>query len=109
MPDSRTDLRGRQAERTLLAWERTALALLVNGVLLLVRQVRVGGVTVLVPAALALAAMVLVAVLGRLRARRLRDLARTGPGGRVAPAVAGAAVLVVGLAVVAALVLGSGG
>ena len=99
---------GTQAERTALAWDRTALAVLGNGPLLLVREVRAAGTLALVAAAVALVAALVVGVLGRRRARSLRR-----PGGTTAPAVrpltvAGAAVTAVGVAVVVVLLVGPG-
>jgi uncharacterized membrane protein YidH (DUF202 family) len=62
---SRADLPGLQAERTILAGDRTALGLLGNGALLLVRGPVAAGAGGLVAAALALIGASLVAVLAR--------------------------------------------
>lgn len=106
MRTSRTERPGLQVERTVLAWDRTTLALLANGALLFARHLRGAGGVALLPAVLALVAALLVAVLGRRRARRLRRRPATPPGDRVALTVAGAAVVVVGMGVLAALVPG---
>lgn len=65
---------GLQAERTSLAWERTALALLVNGALLLLRYIGTarGGADLVLTAGVALAAAVVTAAVGLRRGRRLR-------------------------------------
>ncbi|PVZ06379.1 DUF202 domain-containing protein [Actinomycetospora cinnamomea] len=64
------DRSGLPAERTVLSWDRTALAMLVNGALLLLRANRNGSLLVWVPAGLALLAAVACALLGRRRHRR---------------------------------------
>lgn len=61
------DRSGRQPERTVLSWDRTALTLLVNGALLLFRVNHSGELLGWVPAGLALAAALACAVLGRVR------------------------------------------
>jgi uncharacterized membrane protein YidH (DUF202 family) len=62
-----------------LAWDRTAAALLINGALLIVRHLRSTGTGALVPAVLALVVILGVAVLGRRRARQLRAGDGRGP------------------------------
>jgi hypothetical protein len=80
------------------------VALLGNGALLLVRDLRGIGLLVIVPAGLALVAAVAVAVLGRRRAAGLRE-AGTAPV-TSAPLVTGVLVVAVALAVVVALAAG---
>lgn len=74
-----------------MAWERTALGLLVNGALLVLRHLRGNAVPAVVVAVLGLALAGVCAVLGARRARRIRS------GGPVA--VARRSVLVIGVAV----------
>jgi uncharacterized membrane protein YidH (DUF202 family) len=93
---------GSQVERTILAWDRTALALLGNGALLLVRDVRVTGGLALVAAAGAVVAALVVAVLGRHRARTLRCAPAHAPA---SVAVAGGAVLAIGVVVTVVLLV----
>ncbi|MET0189578.1 MAG: DUF202 domain-containing protein [Pseudonocardia sediminis] len=97
LADRPSDQSGLQAERTSLAWERTATALFANGALLLFRHARFGGPVVLVSAVVALSGAIVVAVLGLRRARRIAR-----PGGATTPArrpvlLCGATVLVVGV------------
>ena len=94
---------GLAAERTALAWQRTALALVANGVLLLVRE-PLGG---LLGGLVAVAAFVLagsVAAVGRRRARELQD--RYGQGmGRRGPVRLGVAVTALALCTAVAVLL----
>lgn len=93
------------AERTVLAWDRTALALLGNGALLLVRDVRTTGPLALAAAAVALVAALVVAVLGRRRARSLSRPESTTSAAVRPLTVAGGAVTAVGVAVVVVLLI----
>lgn len=75
---------GLQAERTLLAWERTAVGLLATAGLLALRAASSPRPLDLVPGAVALLLAVAVAVIGRYRIRRIMSaqavtLAATGP------------------------------
>lgn len=102
---SRAELPGLQAERTLLAWERTALGLLANGALLLLRGTDTTRPAVLIPAA---AALVLALVAAMIGLRRRHTIARSPAGTVPVPSAAvlslGAGVTVVGaLAVIAIL------
>lgn len=95
--ESRSDLRGLQAERTSLAWERTALALLANGVLLLLRHLSGTGWSALALAVLGLVLALGCAVLGARRAHRIRS-GEAAPVARVAIVVTGSTVLIFCLA-----------
>lgn len=65
------DRSGRQPERTVLSWDRTALALLANGALLFFRLNHTGDPLGWVPAGLALTTALTCAVLGRVRHHRI--------------------------------------
>jgi putative membrane protein len=67
---SRGELPGLQAQRTLLAWERTALGLLANGALLLLRSHDLTRLPTLIPAA-ATALALIVSVIGLRRRHRI--------------------------------------
>lgn len=95
------DRPGLAAERTVLAWDRTALAMLANGALLLLRDVRSGSGLAYVPATVALVAAVTVAALGRRRARRVV----TGPLAGAGRVVAAAGLCTVGIGVLAVVAL----
>lgn len=90
---------GLAAERTVLAWQRTSLALAVCGGLLLVRS-PLGGSAGLVLAAAAFVLAGRVAVLGARRSRALEQ-------DQAAPALPARTVVVLGAAV-AGLALGAG-
>lgn len=100
---SRSDLPGLQAERTSLAWERTSLALLVNGTLLLLRHLRETGTPALPVGVLGLVLALVCAVLGASRAYRIRS-GGSIPVARRTIVVIGIAVLAFCLAVTAVLV-----
>jgi uncharacterized membrane protein YidH (DUF202 family) len=105
---SRVDRPGLQAERTVLAWDRTALALLGNGALLLVGDVRGTSDVLLLTAALAPVAAVTVAILGRRRSRQLsQPRTDTLAGASLPVLVAGADTVSVGFAVLVAMLMGS--
>ena len=105
---SRVDRPGLQAERTVLAWDRTALALLGNGALLLVGDVRGTSDVLLLAAALAPVAAVTVAILGRRRSRQLsQPRTDTLAGASLPVLVAGAATVSVGFAVLFEMLMGS--
>jgi len=100
-----TELPGLQAERTLLSWDRTALGLLGNGALLLLRDVQPLGTARLVPAGVALLLAVLCALAGRRRAKRIGRPTATVAPPTLEVVVLGATVTVLGLAVIGVLVV----
>jgi uncharacterized membrane protein YidH (DUF202 family) len=65
------DRPGLQPERTIMAWDRTALGVLSNGALLLVRNIHTPQYEKWLPAAAALGLGVVCAVLARVRHRQL--------------------------------------
>jgi putative membrane protein len=92
-PEFRQDVPGLQAERTGLSWERTALALLGNAALLLVRSLGGIGREALLPGVVALVSALAVAALGSCRSRQIgRGDAR--PAARTVYATGGMVVLV---------------
>jgi uncharacterized membrane protein YidH (DUF202 family) len=74
------DLPGLQAERTELAWERTALGILASGVFLLLRQQGSLDLGRVLLAVAALSISVLAAVTGWLRGRRIQAMRAGGRG-----------------------------
>ncbi|MGQ0465542.1 MAG: DUF202 domain-containing protein [Sporichthyaceae bacterium] len=96
----RPDLSGLPGERTLLAWDRTALALLANAALLIVRDGVDTPVLGLIAAGWAAGLAAVCAVLARTRAQRL---ARRGPGSPLPAASRALPLLAAGTVVLAAL------
>lgn len=96
-----TELLGLQAERTLLSWDRTALGLLGNGALLLLRDTHLLGAGHLGTAGAALLLAVLCALAGRRRAKRIGQPTATVAAPTLEVAVLSVAVMVLGLAVIA--------
>lgn len=101
---SRSDLPGLQAERTTLAWERTALALLANAVLLLLRHLRDMGWPAVPVSAAGIVLAVACAVLGRRRGRRIRSGV---PVAQSMIMITGISMVIFCLAVTAVLVAGA--
>ncbi|GAA3236552.1 hypothetical protein GCM10017691_34920 [Pseudonocardia petroleophila] len=96
---------GLAPERTALAWERTALAMLTGGALLAVRHLGDPGSGALVLAVLGVVLALLLAGIGRRRARRLLTDPSTPPRGAVV--AGGTAVALFGLAVLGAVLTGA--
>lgn len=90
------DAGGLAAQRTVLAWERTALGILANGALLVLREAGSGDPVARVGACWAAALALLVVHLGRSRSLVVLAGARSG---RVAAAPGALAILAVGVVV----------
>lgn len=105
-PAARGELPGLAAQRTMLAWERTALGVLASGALLLSRDASGTRPMVLVPVGAALLLALGVALAG-LRRRRAISRGVAGPpaGRRVAEAGTEVLLLGVGLTLLGALAL----
>jgi putative membrane protein len=89
---------GLQAERTLLAWERSAVGLLATAALLALRGSTPSSRPVdLAPGAVALLLALAVALIGRHRARRIVSTPDHIPAAGGAVLVAGGGVVVLGL------------
>jgi hypothetical protein len=97
-----SELPGLQAERTLLSWDRTALGLLANGALLMLRDVQPLGPARLGPAGAALLLAVLCALAGRRRAKRI---GRPTAPPTLEVVMLGVTVTMLGLAVIGLLVV----
>ena len=90
---------GLQRERTAMAWTRTVLGLVVNGVLVLVRHERAFPLAVAIPLAVLCAALVVLVVAVSLRRSGIQRQADRD----IRPATWEAAALAVGLTAVAGL------
>ncbi|NMH97600.1 DUF202 domain-containing protein [Pseudonocardia acidicola] len=95
------DRPGLQAERTVLAWDRTALGFLANGALLLVRNIHTAQYQRWLPAVAAFGLGVACFTLARLRQRRLT---RTPPE-RIGPARGPLTTITVFICLLAVLVI----
>jgi uncharacterized membrane protein YidH (DUF202 family) len=102
---SRAQLPGLQAQRTLLAWERTALGLLANAALPLLRT-DLNRLPALLSAATALTLAVIAAVIGPRRRRRIaQSPGETVPEASIEVLVLGAGVTILGLLAIVAILL----
>jgi uncharacterized membrane protein YidH (DUF202 family) len=99
----RGHLPGVPSQRTLMAWDRTALALIAHGALLVVRDPQDGSPARWTAAAMSLALALLVAVIGRMRANEISDRARVARVPRRHLLVITAGVLALGVADVASV------
>jgi uncharacterized membrane protein YidH (DUF202 family) len=99
---------GLQAERTLLSWDRTALAVLSNGAVLLLRNLDRNDVLRIAAASVAAVVALLAAYLGRLRARQIRGASHSRHVVHAGPAMVSLAlgVLALGLLDLATIVAG---
>lgn len=88
---------GLQAERTRLAWERTAFGALTTAVLLVLRVPAGADPVALVPAGAALLLALALAMIGRRRGRMLASSARPIPAAHAAVLVSGAATAALGV------------
>jgi putative membrane protein len=88
---------GLQAERTMLAWERTAVGLLATAALLALRSTPSLRAADLAPGALALLLALAIALIGRLRARRIVSGSDHVPAAGGFVLLAGGGVAVLGL------------
>jgi putative membrane protein len=98
------ELPGLQAERTLLAWDRTALGFLANGALLLFQEAQTISVGRLLPVGAAVLLAVFCGMTGQRRARRIVRRTTPLPPAARAMTVLGWAVAALGLAVIVLLV-----
>jgi putative membrane protein len=103
-PHDHPDPPGLQAERTGLAWERTALAVLVNGALLVLRHLREPASGALMIAVAGFALAMTFVTIGASRARTMCAGRPVRPP-RVSVPLVGITTILFGIAVAAALVV----